>query len=227
MPSKPTDSGPLGLLGGTFDPIHLGHLRLAEEAHEALGLAQVVLIPAGEPPHRGTPRSPASDRLAMVRLAAAGNAAFAVDAGEVFAETKSYTILTLERLRALHGPQRPLVLLLGADAFEGLPSWHRWHELLEFAHIAVANRPGFAPRGSALQDSLSPELAAACTGRIVTDSGILRTAPGGKIVPFDMTPLAISASQIRALIHDGHSARYLLPDSVLDYIGLHHLYNRT
>ncbi|AKU10389.1 nicotinate (nicotinamide) nucleotide adenylyltransferase [Azoarcus sp. CIB] len=225
-PSKP-DAGALGVLGGTFDPIHFGHLRLAEEAREALGLAQVALIPAGQPPHRDVPQSPATDRLAMVRLASAGNPGLAVDDGEVFAPSKSYTVLTLERLRALHGAQRPLVLILGADAFNGLPGWYRWQELFGLAHIAVANRPGFAPHGRRWPGTLSPELDAACAGRIDTDPAVLHRTPAGRVVPFDMTPLAISASLIRDLIHGGHSARYLLPDSVLDYIGLHHLYRRT
>ncbi len=225
-PTPPSDAGPLGILGGTFDPIHCAHLRLAEEAREALALEQVLFIPAGQPPHRGIPRSTAADRLEMVRLATAGNPAFAVDPGEVFATGKSYTVLTLERLRAAHGT-RPLVLILGADAFQGLPGWHRWRELLELAHLAVANRPGYAPHGRRWPGVLAPELEAACAGRIHTDAAVLRDAPAGAIVPFDMTPLAISASLVRDLIHAGRSPRYLLPDSVLDYIALHHLYRRT
>lgn len=220
----PADAGPLGLLGGTFDPIHLGHLRLAEEAREALGLARVRLLPAGQPPHRSTPRSAAEHRLAMARLAVAGNTALEVDDGEVRARHKSYTVLTLERLRAELGAQRPLVLILGADAFEGLPAWHRWRELFELAHIAVANRPGYAPHGRRWPATLSAELDAACRDRHSADPAVLRSAPAGRVVPFDMTPLAISASLIRELVKNGHSVRYLLPDSVLDYIGLHGLY---
>lgn len=216
--------GPLGLLGGTFDPIHLGHLRLAEEAREALALDTVRIIPAGQPPHRDTPRSTADDRLAMARLAVAGNPALEIDDSEVRAHRKSYTVLTLERLRGEFGPARPLVLILGADAFEGLPDWHRWQDLFGLAHIAVANRPGHAPHGRRWPAVLSPALDAACRDRHVTDPAALRTAPAGKVIPFDMTPLAISASQIRDLIRTGSSPRYLLPDSVLDYIDLHHLY---
>ncbi|HNG82176.1 MAG TPA: nicotinate-nicotinamide nucleotide adenylyltransferase, partial [Burkholderiaceae bacterium] len=120
---RPTETGPLGLFGGTFDPIHSGHLRLAEEAREQLGLAAVRLIPAGQPPHRDVPGAPAADRLAMARLAVADNPAFEVDPAEVLAAQPSYTILTLERVRAEVGPERPLVLLLGVDAFLGLPTW--------------------------------------------------------------------------------------------------------
>ncbi len=203
------------MLGGTFDPVHFGHLRLAEEAREALGLERVRLIPAGDPPHRAPPRSSAADRLAMARLAAAGNPALEVDGSEALAREKSYTVATLERLRAQYGAQRPLVLILGADAFAGLPGWHRWQDLLPLAHIAVATRPGYSA-------ALPPELAALWSGRVTPAD--LHAAPAGCIVPFDMTPLAISASLVRELLRTGASARYLLPDSVLDYIGRNHLY---
>ncbi|HRP95658.1 MAG TPA: nicotinate-nucleotide adenylyltransferase [Rhodocyclaceae bacterium] len=224
MSARRPEAVPLGLLGGTFDPIHLAHLRLAEEAREALALGRVRFVPAGEPPHRATPLSAAAHRLEMVRRATAGNAAFEVDDGEVRARGKSYTVLTLERLRAELGPAQPLVLILGADAFRGLPGWHRWRELFALAHIAVANRPGAAAQGRQWPGVLSAELDEACGTRIDTDPACLRAAPAGQVVPFDMTPLAISASLVRALIHGGRSARYLLPDSVLDYIGLQHLY---
>ena len=223
MSALATELAPLGLLGGTFDPVHFGHLRLAEEAREALGLSDIALIPAGHPPHRSTPLSSAEHRLALVRHAVSGNPALSVDDGEVLAGGKSYTVVTLERLRAKHGP-RPLVLILGADAFNGLHRWHRWTELFELAHIAVANRPGTAPHGRRWPEVLDETLAAACEGRIQRDPRGLRDSAAGKVVPFDMTPLAISASLIRDLIRSGHSARYLLPDSVLDYIGSKGLY---
>jgi nicotinate-nucleotide adenylyltransferase len=222
-----SDIGPLGLLGGTFDPIHFGHLRLAEEAREALGLQQVALIPAGQPPHRDTPASSPEHRLAMARLAVAGRSDFIADDSEVSSPSKSYTILTLERLRAQHGTARPLVLILGADAFKGLASWHRWTELFELAHIAVANRPGYANRPPRSSPELPAELAAACQDRLSDNPAVLQNAPAGRIIPFEMSPLAISASLVRERIRAGRSARYLLPDSVLDYIGLHHLYRRN
>ena len=218
------EAGPLGVFGGTFDPIHYGHLRLAETAREALGLTRVRLIPAGQPPHRATPGASGPHRLAMARLATADNPAFEVDPAEVEALQASFTIVTLERLRAELGPARPLVLLLGVDAFLGLPTWRRWTELFDFAHIAVANRPGYAPHGRRWPATLSPELDAACRNRHTANPADLRSAPAGRVMPFDMTPLAISASLIRDLVRNGHSARYLLPESVLDYIAAHHLY---
>jgi nicotinate-nucleotide adenylyltransferase len=210
---------PLGLFGGTFDPVHFGHLRLAEEAIGDLGLGGVRWIPAGQPPHRGTPQVTARQRLEMVLRSTAGNARFSVDASEVEAAAPSYTVHTLQRLRDELGVDRPLVLLVGADAFAGLPTWHRWRDLFDLAHIAVAQRPGFPVAAG----SLPPELAAEFTARLSTAAG-LQQAPAGRIVTFTMTQLAISATRLRELLATGKSARYLLPDSVLDYINLYQLY---
>jgi len=224
MTAPSPDSRPLGLLGGTFDPIHFAHLRLAEEARESLGLAEVALIPAGTPPHREAPGSSAEHRLAMVELAVAGNALLRCEDLEVRAAGRSYTVLTLEQLRQREGPGRPLVLILGADAFAGLPRWHRCDELLGLAHIAVANRPGHDRQW--LQ-AMPSQLAHLCGDRVTHEPAALRASPAGAIVPFDMTPLSISATHIRNLVAHGRSARYLLPDSVVDYIGRHCLYRGT
>lgn len=211
---------PLGLFGGTFDPVHYGHLRLAEESVAHLGLGGVRWMPAGQPPHRGTPQVTAADRLAMVRLATAGNPSFSVDAAEVEAAEPSYTVHTLERLRRELGEQTPLVLLVGADAFAGLATWHRWRDIFGLAHVAVSHRPGFPVELASLPDEVAAEYAA----RRLADAGQLGDATGGGVVTFAMTQLAISATQIRKLLANGLSARYLLPDSVLDYIQTHSLY---
>lgn len=215
-------AAPLGILGGTFDPVHYGHLRLAEEARISLGLAQVIWIPAGQPPHRSAPRVSAQHRLAMVRLAIAGNPAFAVDEGEALSEAPSYTVTTLERLRAQpgYGEERPLVLLLGADAFAGLATWHRWQELLALAHLAVATRPSY-PLESRL---LPPALESEFQTRLARDAQALGQAAAGSIVPFAITALDISGTRIRGALAASGSARYLLPDTVLDYIAEHRLY---
>lgn len=212
--------GPLGILGGTFDPIHFGHLRLAEEALERLQLDKIRLIPAGSPPHRNPPIASAEQRLTMARMVAAQNGGLEVDAAEVSAIGPSYTVLTLERLRAELGSEQPLVLLMGADAFLGLTTWHRWQDLLRLAHIAVATRPSHELEPT----HMASDLAAAFAQRLSRTSQILRTSPAGAIVPFGITPLDISATAIRAALATGRSARYLLPDEVLDYISLHHLY---
>ncbi len=213
-------SEPLGLFGGTFDPVHFGHLRLAEESIGPLGLGGVRWIPAGQPPHRGTPEVTAAQRLEMVLRSTEKNARFSVDASEVEAAAPSYTIHTLERLRQELGETQSLVLLVGADAFAGLSSWHRWRDIFALAHVAVSHRPGFPVEIS----SLPQELAITFSDRRLFDASCLKAAPAGGIVTFAMTQLAISATQIRKLIANGSSARYLLPDSVLDYIDHHHLY---
>ena len=133
----------LGILGGTFDPIHYGHLELARELCEALAFSAVRLVPAGDPPHRHVPVASANHRLAMVELAIAGNPGLEVDAREVLRQGPSYTIETLEELRA-EDPPRALALIVGADAFLGLPAWHRWRELFDLAHVVVVARPGLS-----------------------------------------------------------------------------------
>ena len=211
--------GPLGLFGGTFDPIHHGHLRLAETAREALTLDRVRIIPARPPPLRAAPRAALPLRQPMPGLATADNPAFEVDPAEVEALQASFTIVTLERLRAELGPARPLVLLLGVDAFLGLPTWRRWAELFDFAHIAVANRPGYSLDTA----PMPPALARPCATR-QAPAHLLHGAPAGSLVQFDMTPLAISATDIRTRRAAGLSLRYLLPAPVIDYISTHRLY---
>jgi nicotinate-nucleotide adenylyltransferase len=210
---------PIGIFGGTFDPIHFGHLRLAEEMAEGLGLSQVRFIPAGQPPHRGAPRTAASHRLEMVRRAIAGNPLFAVDAREVQRPQPSYTVDTLTALRAELGNEQPLWLLLGADAFLGLPSWHKWRRLFELANIAVAARPG----AQLLQtDRMSDELKHEVSQRQQAAGSV--ASPAGSVLLQQMTPLDISATVIRDTLARHGSARYLLPDTVLDYIHEHQLY---
>ncbi|MFN3544048.1 MAG: nicotinate-nucleotide adenylyltransferase [Thiobacillus sp.] len=204
---------PLGILGGTFDPIHYGHLRLAEDMADALGLERVLFIPAGQPPHRGPPRTDARHRLEMVRRAVAGNPRFVADAREVERDAPSYTVDTLTALRAEFGAARPLWLLLGADAFVGLPTWHAWRRLFDLANIAVATRPG-APLADALPAELRDEVARRQT---------LAGAAGGVLLR-DTPPLDISATAIRDTLARGRSARYWLPDAVLDYIQEQKLY---
>jgi nicotinate-nucleotide adenylyltransferase len=216
-------SEPLGLFGGTFDPVHFGHLRLAEEAISHLGLSAVRWIPAGRPPHRGTPQVTPQQRLEMVLRSTAKNPRFFVDPAEVEAARASYTVETLERLRGEFGHQQPLVLLVGADAFAGLSTWHRWRELFSLAHIAVSHRPGFPVERASLPDELASEFAE----RRAADPQVLAATGAGQIVTFAMTQLAISATQIRHLLSNGKSARYLLPDAVLDYIQLHQLYRNA
>lgn len=210
---------PVGVFGGTFDPIHFGHLRLAEEMAEVLGLSRVVFIPAGQPPHRGAPRTDAKHRQEMVRRAIAGNTRFAVDAREVQSPRPSYTVDTLTALRAELGAEQPVWLLLGADAFLGLPTWHAWRQLFDLANIAVAQRPGTrSMQSDTMQEPLKSEL----LKRQVAEP--TAAGPSGSVLLRDMTPLEISATAIRTTLAQQGSARYLLPDAVLDYIHEHQLY---
>ena len=211
---------PIGVFGGTFDPIHFGHLRLAEDMADALGLDRVLFIPAGQPPHRGAPRTAATHRLEMVRRAIAGNPRFVADAREVQRPQPSYTVDTLTALRAELGDAQPLWLLLGADAFLDLPSWHDWRRLFGLANIAVAARPGAQLMQS---DAIMEPLQSEVSRRQVADSRSA-TGPAGSILLRATPPLDISATTIRDILARRDSARYLLPDAVLDYIHEHQLY---
>jgi nicotinate-nucleotide adenylyltransferase len=217
-----TEHAPLAVFGGTFDPIHYGHLRLAQEMADSLAAAEVRLVPAGVPPHRATPGVSPAMRLAMTRLAAADNPLFTVDDREIRKGTPCYTVETLAELRAEAGPRRPLALLVGADAFLGLTSWHRWQELFAFAHVAVAQRPGFAMESWATAMPL--ELREEWASRLTDDTADIRGQPAGRIIVRETTRLDISATRIRLMIAAGKSPRYLLPDAVLDYIRSNHLY---
>lgn len=208
-------------MGGTFDPVHFGHLRLAQEAAEILGLERVRWVPAGRPWHRVQPKAPARHRLEMVRLAIRRNALFELDDAEIRQTSPSYTVETLARLRGELGAERPFVLLLGTDAFRGLSSWERWRDLFELAHIFVAQRPGH----SLTPGGMPAALAAEWRGRAGTPAA-LREQPAGRIVTYGTTALDISASAIRAHFAQARSPRYLLPSVVLEYIRSHGLYAR-
>ena len=209
----------IGLLGGTFDPVHFAHLRLAVEALEQLPLASVRWIPSGQPGHRGAPAAAAAHRLAMLRLAIADEPRFALDDRDARSAAPTFTANTLARLRAELGAGVPLVLIIGADQLLALDTWREWRRLFELAHIAVAERPRFEIRPGAL----AGELAAEYSRRSVTPAEFT-TAPAGGIATFRMTPLDISASAIRAGVAAGRSPRYLLPGTVLDYIASQQLY---
>ena len=215
-------NAPIGVLGGTFDPIHYGHLRLAEEVGETLRLEEVRFIPSGTPPHRSAPAVPAEHRLAMTQLAAAGNPRFKVDEREVRRAGPGYTHDTLKTLRAEQGETRPLALLLGADAFLEFATWHRWREIFGLAHIAVAYRPGF-PVEQWSGRMLLP-LAREYAARRMQQPLAVHLAPAGGIVVIPFTALDISATAIRDMLRAGASPRYLLPGAVLDYIRTHRLY---
>jgi nicotinate-nucleotide adenylyltransferase len=197
---------PLGLFGGTFDPIHFGHLRTAFELVDVLGLERVAFIPAGDPPHRAPPAANAALRLAMVEAAVGDEARFCVDDREIRRAGRSYTVLTLEELRRERGPQ-PLVLIVGMDAFAGLPTWHRWGELLSLAHIVVAHRPGAV---LPVAGELVPWLARHGT----RDPADLGRAPAGRVFVHAGTQLDIASTEVREVLNSGGDPRYLMPEAV-------------
>jgi nicotinate-nucleotide adenylyltransferase len=221
----PPTTGPIGIFGGTFDPIHYGHLRLAEEAAERLRLAEVRFIPAGSPPHRTAPGADAAHRLAMARLAIAGNAAFTVDDREVRRAGPGYTVDTLTELRAEMGMHKPFALLMGADAFLDLATWRRWEQLFTLAHIVVAYRPGFPV--DTWQMRMPVPLAREYEARLAQQPLAVHLAPAGGIFVLPIAELDIAATGIRDAVGRGMSARYLLPDSVLDYIEAQQLYRKA
>lgn len=210
---------PLGILGGTFDPIHHGHLRLAIEMAEALDLAEVRLVPLYLPPHREPPTAPPALRLRMLDAAVADTPPLRVDDRELRRARVSYTVETLAELRG-DLPGRPLCLILGMDAFAGLEDWQRWREIIGLAHLAVAERPGSAlSPSSPIQDVIDRHG--------VTDPSDLHRREAGCLLIRDVPALDISASAIRARIAAGRSPRHLLPDAVLDLIERNSLYRKT
>ena len=210
---------PIGILGGTFDPIHFGHLRMAEELAGWLTLDQVRFIPAAQPPHRSQPRTAIHHRVEMTRLAIDANPKFMLDTREVERKGMSYTVETLTSLRHELGAIVPLWLFMGTDAFLGLNTWKDWQQLFTLANIAVAHRPGYR---LAQTDALGDELREALQHHQVKDASPDQAA--GQIILRPVTQLDISATSIRSAIRAGNSPRYLLPEPVMDYIHTHHLY---
>jgi len=211
----------LGLFGGTFDPVHFGHLRLATELAEAFRLERVLFLPAGLPYHRGrTAHATNEQRLTMLKLATARDARFGVDDRELKREGPTYTYDTLAAIRAERTVE-PLVFLIGSDAFAKIDTWHRWTELFELAHFAVAVRAADEAWASKGPGAFPREI----WPRITLNPRDLLSAPSGKVISFAMTPMAISSTAIRTLAAEGASIRYLTPDPVTDYIRTHHLYS--
>ncbi len=212
---------PIGILGGTFDPIHYGHLRLAEEMLELANLRQIRFVPTGMPPHREAPQVSATHRSAMVGLAISDQPAFVMDEREVRQTTPCYTVDTLRELRAELGGTQPLCLLMGGDAFLQLHTWHEWEQLFELAHIVVGYRPGFTIE-ERIHDA--PEKLRGHYRQRLCSADALPRQPNGGVVELAIPKLEISATLIRNRVAEKRSIRYLLPNAVADYIHQNHLY---
>lgn len=207
---------PIGLLGGTFDPVHHGHLRLALELHEKLDLSEIRLIPAARPPLRQPPIASAQLRVQMAQVAVFNTPGLIVDHRELYREGLSYTVDTLHSIRA-ELPEHALCLILGMDAFMGLPQWHQWEKLIDLAHLIVVRRLGtLLPTTHIMRDFLEKYQ--------TTERMDLVKRPAGSILIEEIPCLAISATQIRTLLAEGKNPRYLLPDTVLDIIVQNQLY---
>jgi nicotinate-nucleotide adenylyltransferase len=208
----------IGIYGGTFDPIHYGHLRTALEVKEALQLDELRFLPCRLPPHRASPGASPEQRLQMLELALENTGpGFIADDRELRREGPSYMVDTLTSLRQEY-PESSLCLIVGLDAFYGLPSWHRWRELFNLAHVVVMRRPGLA------EPAWTGDLAELIQQRRTDDFAQLSAVLAGQLVFLEVTQLDISATGIRRLVADKKNPRYLLPDPVLAMIQQQGLY---
>jgi len=210
---------PIGIFGGTFDPIHYGHLRTAFEMLQALRFGELRFVPSGDPPHRGKTYAPATLRLDMVRAAIANEPRFVIDDCEVRRQGPSYTVDTLAAMRE-EQPDAPMGLILGMDAFLGLTDWHRWDEILNYAHIVVAHRPGWR----------APDIGA--IGELISEHGThriddLHEQRDNRIYIHAVTQLEISSTEIRDLVGAGRDPRFLMPDVVRDIITESNCYSKA
>ncbi len=203
----------IGIFGGTFDPVHYGHLRSAIEIKEIFSLDEVRLIPSAQPPHRNPPQAPAAMRVEMLRLATENQPGLMVDTRELDRQGASFMLDTLVSLR--HDfPKQPSLLIIGSDAFNRLTSWHQWQRLFDFAHIVVLTRPG----------STVGQLEEFLAARHTTNKQELSAQLAGKLYFQPITQLDISATKIRALIANNRNPAFLLPDPVIALIKQHQLY---
>ncbi|KAA2286274.1 nicotinate-nucleotide adenylyltransferase [Arenimonas fontis] len=208
---------PVLAFGGTFDPVHVGHLAVARAVRDAFG-AEVRMLPAADPPHRPAPGAGAEARAEMLALAIAGEPGLRLDRRELRRAGPSWTVDSLAELRAELGPQAPLAWVLGADAFRGLPTWHQWARLPELAHLVVVSRPDHD------LDGLPEPLATVLSGRRANRPEALETRPAGLWYCLRIPPHPASASELRRRLAEGQPADDWLPAPVSAYIAAHGLY---
>lgn len=212
-------AAPVLIYGGTFDPVHEGHVAVAQSAADALGVGTVLLIPAADPPHRATPMAPAIDRAAMLRLAFALDARCVVDERELHRAGPSYSVDTMDALRAEYGPRRSLIMLLGADAYAGLPRWHQPHRLPPRVHLAVFARPGH---------DIDTAIGERIGWQRTSVPQALHEMPHGLLLPLPRVVSDLSSTDVRAALDRGERRPAGLPERVADHIAARGLYgNRS
>ena len=215
-PGAPPEKGTLGILGGTFDPVHAGHLRFAERARGRLGLDAVALVPAGVPVHRRPPRATAEQRRTMLAAAVHGRGGLYVDGRELAGEGPRWTIDTLASFRA-ECVRRPLCLLLGADQLRVLDTWRRWRELTDYAHLVAVRRPGAGwPR--------TGNVSRWAQARRCDEPGELRRRPAGCVLMMDLPAFDVSSTVVRERCAAGKDFGDLVPEAVREYIQREKLY---
>lgn len=210
---------PLAIFGGTFDPVHYGHLRCAEDARQKLNLKKLVLFPSGKPPHRPEPQATTAQRLEMLGLACLEFPQLLIDARETRRDGPSYMVDTLQELRC-ESPQRPLLLLIGQDAANHLDTWFHWEQLFILAHIVILTRPdSISQYSKSLARQIQQRLGFA-------RQNLLSTQAGG-VLPLQVTSIDVSATNIKKTICDGRSLKGMLPAGVICYINENNLYLRA
>ncbi|WP_299180240.1 nicotinate-nucleotide adenylyltransferase [uncultured Neptuniibacter sp.] len=207
-------------MGGTFDPIHNGHLRTALEIRQWMGVEQVCLIPSKTPVHRAEPGRTSEQRFEMVRLAVAGENELCADDREISSVKASYSLYTLQSLRQEMGADRPICMVMGMDSYQTLTQWYEWERFTDYAHLIVVKRPGYEQPKDQLLTQFTNQHKVECLAEVLSQ-------PAGKVLFHELTPLGISATQIRETIARGESPRYLFPDAVWQYIQDNRLYGLT
>ncbi len=209
----------LGIMGGMFDPVHLGHLQLAQQVQQFCELDEILLVPCGSPVHRPRAHAPAEARMAMVELACRHIEGMQLDARECLRDSPSYTFDTLNAIHS-ERPDTVLHLLLGLDAFMALPTWYRWREIFLLAHVVVVSRPGFKMSEATLDPALWREFEQRKVGNLAS----CKDAPAGKVLMLDLPTLAISSTEIRNIVRSQRDASQYLNKDVATYIRAHKLY---
>jgi len=212
----------VGIFGGTFDPIHYGHLRVAEEIVEAVGLQKMYFVPAGMPRLRHAPVALPQHRAEVVRLAIQNNPAFVLDEREIYRDGVSYSIDSVREFKQEFGEEVRLCFVLGVDAFIKLAEWNSWRELFNLCHFIISTRPGYTL--TSINELLPKKLKKECSQRWASSADSLRNDTSGLIFIVSTTMLDISATSIRAHIAAGRSVRYLVPDMAGSYISANKLY---